>query len=750
MAIPKQVDAQRDFTAGELDPTAKRRDDDEFMKKGMRQLSNARVLNTGPATNRPGRNALAVRAVQPREEDVLMAPGVTYRLSFTNGNLTIYNSAGTQVFTEGGRVWTAATLHLIIFAVYQKQIFITCAGAQPEVLTWDGATTWTSALYVEDGSALGNKKTPFYRISPKGITMLPSANVGNINITFSANVLQAGHVGTRMRYVGAQITITGVTDGQHGTATVNQELFGTSTFFMVADPTGLFNIGDLVEEATTGAEGLVVSVTGPSTNAVGVQNLNKGWPATGTLVGPLQNLPYSSVSGGAPFAVAIWDEQVMDAFHGWPVSCFIDQGRLGFCNFPSVPGAIVWSAEGVPTTLDMKDFGPALVLPSDAIFELVPGKNRVLYVLPGPESAEMVFCDAGVFYIPITVTNPLKPGSVQFLSISSDGAGQVQPRRVGNIIVFADGGLNQLQSIIATGAYYRPFEITNLTDLHAHLFNNIQTIALPSSVTQFPERYAYVLNGDGTVALGKYVLDKDGQLAGKIGWLPWSGAGAVKWVAALNDAVIFSTAYTAGATTAFMLEQLDATLYLDASIPVNAIPTALTPPGGKGPLWWLPTATVDLMDGLIPLGPHATDANGFLVPTFPGEDFSSATLRAGFMWTGVWEPFMPGTQPGQDVGQRMKKRRARLEAYVMNSTGFRFAKLAGGEGNPNQPVAGTIVADKRIPAYNLGDDATKAPPLRERAYHYQPLGRAHDPRNAIVKDTPGSFTLVELAARISV
>jgi hypothetical protein len=296
------------------------------------------------------------------------------------------------------------------------------------------------------------------------------------------------------------------------------------------------------------------------------------------------------------------------------------------------------------------------------MFEIAPGKNRVLYTVPGPEGAEMVFCDAAIFYIAISATNPLKPGSVAFQKISSDGAGQVQPRTVGNVIVFADGGLNMLQAIIATGAYYRPFEIQNLTDLHAHLFNNIQAIALPTSVTQFPERYAYVLNGDGTIALGKYTLDKDSQIAGKIGWLPWNGAGVIKWISALNDAVIFVTAYTQGGTTAYMVEQLDATRYLDASLPVNAIPTPLTPPGGKGPLWWLPLATVDLMDGRLPLGPHATDANGFILPIDPGEDLTSATLRAGFTWTATWEPFMPAAPPGQDSGQRMKKRRAHLQA----------------------------------------------------------------------------------------
>ena len=99
-------------------------------------------------------------------------------------------------------------------------------------------------------------------------------------------------------------------------------------------------------------------------------------------------------------------------------SCF-DQQRLGFCNIPSVPGGVIWSAIGTPTDLLPDPSGGPT--PDTAIFELVPKKSRVLYVLAGPESSEFVFTDNGIYYIPISVTNPLKPGSVAFNLLSTDG-----------------------------------------------------------------------------------------------------------------------------------------------------------------------------------------------------------------------------------------------------------------------------------------------------------------------------------------
>ena len=69
---------------------------------------------------------------------------------------------------------------------------------------------------------------------------------------------------------------------------------------------------------------------------------------------------------------------------------------------------------------------------------------------------------------------------------------------------------------------------------------------------------------------------------------------------------------------------------------------------------------------------------------------------------------------------------------------------------PNLPALGSIVRDRRVPAYNLGDDANLPPPLREQAYGYKPIGRSHDPRAGIIKDTPGPLTIPEMAAKAGI
>jgi hypothetical protein len=305
---------------------------------------------------------------------------------------------------------------------------------------------------------------------------------------------------------------------------------------------------------------------------------------------------------------------------------------------------------------------------------------------------------AGAAGIPIAPTSPLKPGGVSFQLLSSDGAAQVQPRVSQELILYANAGQNSMMAVIATGAYLRPFNTRNLSEYHAHLFSNIAAIATPSADGTFNERYAYVMNGDGSIVVGKYTLQTIiAEVNPPIGWGPWSGGGAVSWVAAWSADVLFTSSYFG----TMICEILDDTEFLDAALPVNSLPAPFAPPAGKGPLWWIPGQRVFLMDqSTRPLGVYQIDANGFLIPQFHGgEDLTAASLVAGQPWTSIAEPFCPDANPGNDAKQRMLKRRVpRFSAYVIHSTGFRMSRLFSAKTTPSSPTLGTEQNSKRFPA----------------------------------------------------
>jgi hypothetical protein len=860
MAIPKILGAQRDFSAGELDKSAKRADENPVVKDGGRQMVNWRVLSPRSLQNRPGRSALFLAS--GRTEEVTMPGGAVFFLNFSIGSLKVFNYAGVQVFSAatmqlvpGGGAVSIPWLNLgrITWAQINYSIYLAFADGfpsnVPQVLTYNPTgATWLLAPFAETVTYGGQKRTMFYRVSPQNITLLPSAVTGNITITFSSAVLNAGMIGTRLRYCGRELTITGVSSGTAGTATVNQPLPPGQTLSYTT-LTGTINIGDVVLGGTTGAEGIVVAtssqqtllfvspfnyispsihvgdtvtqavpaaasgvvtgnsyyfdqtfyyvwltvtvpvagpffvavgggggnITGPNgsfgaqtATASGVTQITVQLIPTGagdvskiiqfagaeTVAGPSGSFALTANAVVAPQAVSVWDDEVMNLFRGYPASVFADQSRLGFTNFNDVPAGIAWSAIGLPTDLYVG------ALPSDAIFELAPDNSQVFYVIAGMESSEFVFTDRAIYYIPITPAVPLEPGATAFNKLSDYGClPDVQPRRAEQSIIYIKAGGTQVGAVQAPGAYYRPYVVDHISEMHSHLFIDHGlpiAIAVPTGPTQFAETYIYVVLASGSIVTGKYAMRQgliepgaEGKPA--IGWMPWTGAGLVKWVAARQSDVIFTRSYG----TVSVVERLDDNQYLDGALLVNVLPTPFIPPGGKGPLFVFPgpNTSVFLIDlGTRFMGTYQVDSNGFLVPQgIAGENLGSHLLVAGQDWTAIFEPWTPEAPPGQSQRQRLLKRRICYAAVrVTNSTGFVMARLFAGPLTPTSPALGTIMNTRRIDTWNQDDDPTQPAPQREDAFRWRPLGRSFDPRFAVIKDTPGPLLINEVTMEVTV
>lgn len=765
--MPHQIQgSQTDFSYGEIDVALKRADQHPARKAGLRQMANTRILNSGAIQDRPGRRAL-FPSTSNRIEKIMMSSGNAFKIVFAPNSVAIRSNAGVvlQTFTLQGNgaalPWVSqADISLIVYAIFNLQIVICFGNAmRPQVISWDGVAAWSIADYTE--LVIGSqKRTPFYRISPQGIGLLPGAVSGSTSLVASAPLFTAAHVGTRMRFVNRQMLITAVADNEHATVTVEETLPGFEVITFGADPSGTYSIGDEVIGSVSGSKGLVLQINAGA-NKIGIQliSTNSTVVTTGfyqqqvqaftiadTIVGPGGGLPATIVDPLLPpqASCTFWDEEVINPLRGYPASVFVDQFRLGFTNFSAVPGGVAWSAINSPTDLYVGANS------DNAMFEIAPGKVQIYFVVPGPEGSEFVFADKGVSYIPINETNPLRPGSVAFKKLSGDGAARVQPRLAQEAILYINAGGNSPMAVIATGAYLRPFNTKNLGEFHAHLFNNVQCIAAPGADGTFNERYAYVLNGDGSIAVGKYNADTLPSSAPVIGWGPWSGGGAVRWISAWDAEVYFTSSYFG----AGVCEVLDDTQYLDCAINVNAPTVPFTPPAGKGPLWFIPSQTVTLIDQVTrAMGTYQTDVNGFIVPqNNGGENLAIASLVAGQPWTMTVEPFAPdATTPGVDMHQRMELRQfSKFAVYVINSTGFKFASLFSAKQLPTSPPLGAIMQYRRVPAFNQGDDATKPPFLRETVESWTPSGSSYDPRVAIIKDTPGPLQILEIGMEVSI
>ena len=605
MAIAKVVSAQRNFTGGEADTSLKRADEIPLLKTAGRQMRNWRVLSSGSLQNRPGRSAVGLEG--PRVEEVFMQPTQEFYLAFGNTYLRVYNAAFTKVFDSGNVMpWTTSSVSAIVWCTdsVRLQIFIFFAGSQPQVLSWDGVSqtsTWTLVNYTAQlnlsgqGSGRGQSRVPFYRLSPLGVTLQPSAIFGSgITLTFSAGMnLVAGQVGTRIRFLNRQILITAVNNPTSATGTVEEPLYPGLQLACASDPSKIFSLGDEVIGSVTGATGIVAGFPGLLTDYYYIQiqsenNVGFLYNATSpavndTIVGPhgsvlLEN-GTNTLSPTTPYAVTNWDDEVMNSFRGWPAAGAFDQSRLILNNFPALPQFITWSALGNSYDLytDAKNAQPV-----NAIQELAPQKCTVRYVVPGMEGNEFVFTDIATYYIPINQTTPLQPGSVAFNTLATDGSAQVQPRNVQESIVYVGAGGTQVKAIQSIGAYNRPYIIDDISVLHSHLLINPVAIASPGPPTQFEERYFYILNSDGSILIAKYAIKMGLLDTANIGFLPWSGNGTATWISSApgKPDVLISSSYPPNAVG--IVEVIDNTQLLDSAILYNSPPASLAPQTGAG------------------------------------------------------------------------------------------------------------------------------------------------------------------------
>lgn len=762
MAIPKVISSQTDFSAGELDSTAKRDNDSPITKIGSRQARNWRVLNTGKPTIRPGRTAKYVQTGNGRVDQVRVLPGINYDLCFGgDGSLVVrLSSTGAIVATQVAATypWATATVDQIVWALVKtgatsSDVVICFPGMKTKLAQFDGVSAWTFADFAFQNDPSGQPYLPFYRIAAPNITMMPSGFTGAITVLFSAAVLNANHVGAYFRFGESRLRIDAVTNSTNANATCidilpRKETLQTNVPMSVAHQ---WAVGDLVLGGTTGCEGIVTAIN-EAASQITVQIINSrltGFSVGESIVGP--KTTNDSVVNLGPFtnpgAIAVWDEQIISDGRGWARSVSSDQGRLIFADLPGAPDTGIWSVEGLPYNFAIGDGNP-----TDAIADTIVGKPRIYHIMPHAHAGdEICFTDKGIFQIPISPTNPLKPGSIVFAPVTPEAASSVRPVVMQDAMFYVSAGGNRVIGISGDGAAFstRAYKVYDATAKHGHLFTTVKALALTTGDGNFPERYLYALMTSGAIAMAniRQQIDPDTKEP-YYGWLPWDGNGTVNWLSSLQSVLRFTTSYNAGAVA--ICEELSDAYYMDAIVPINAVPAAIAPPGGKGPLWWYVNSTFELMDGNKPLGPHSIDANGFVV-AINAEDLTSATLVAGLTWTSTLEPFIPPAKDGQDLQQRLRKRSiGRAQIYVANSTGFVFATLASEQQGINLPVPGTVVQSRRIPPWNQDDDPNLTPPLREKSYAFRPRGRANDPRCAIIKDTPGPLTPLEIALEVSV
>jgi hypothetical protein len=353
------ADIQVDFSAGQVNLSARRRNDLPFLKTGARVMRNFRPTTTGQARYRPGRTVL-YSSDAPRGDYFRVSTGEEFQIRFAAYAVEIVGVSGLLVASNTGPyLWGALDTPKINWAQAQDMIVICYPAMQPQMCIWDRtARVWSFAPYTfdTDNGVAGVTKRPYFRQSVLGATMSYSSVSGTPTLTCSSAYFSSLMVGQTISIVGQQVTITAVTDSQHATGAPTFRLPDTIAV-QVVDTTP-FRVGQIVSAVTQNIKFEVgfVDTVGKWVHGILLSQItfqSGQFNNSDTLVSPIGA---SKFGAGAPTAgntnlpTVQWQEEFMNGLQGWPASVSYDRSRLIFCNFPQAKNAILWSAVAAPQT----------------------------------------------------------------------------------------------------------------------------------------------------------------------------------------------------------------------------------------------------------------------------------------------------------------------------------------------------------------------------------------------------------------
>lgn len=726
MSLQSQIIRQRDFSAGEIDPDAIRRDDTDLLKSGVRYARNLVSTHTGALTRRPGRRLLfedagIVMDFKPFDD-------IVYKVVFVAGGVKIRRQDG-ELVKSLAATWASEDLDSLVFVAFDNEIFVAWKERVRVIKVAEGTLEWSISTY-SFGLGLDNaRQMPFYRFpETHGITMKVSSTTGTgITVRFSDPVLAAAHAGVVFRYAGRQLRIATVSSSTIATANVIEELPPTKNI-TVSNASG-FSIGQTVETDVTNAKGEIAAISGNIITVVLLDNLTLP-DTTDKLVGPTANSKITLVASAPPAAILQWDEQFVSDYRGWPRSVSKDRERLIMTNFPQKKNAILWLATGENRN------GLIGSDADNAMLEFISAECQVFHVVGGYD--EFAVTDSGVFFVPISVGEPLKPGSVEFRPVFSSQIANIHPVEVTEGLIFVDKSMTGIYAVSATGQTARPYLANEINRFHRHLFNDVKSIVATPATTEFPSRQIFVVNGDGTVVAGQFNPDTN-----YVGWLKWDSSGKVRSVSGEYGSVVFMTTYPLGGGSIGVAEELDYSLLCDCAKIVDTGSAADSLDLSTGEALTLstgaPLTLSDLAVGFFAGETVSVHADGFyfgevavssagVISGFGGYD----TITIGIDYDWRFRPLFTRFDDGSPVGQGEKRRKIENMMLTVRET---------------QEFQ---VGNRVFGSYRGGDDMSEPVPLRDETYRYREVGRSYDPDVGIRQTFPGHFKIIELATRITV
>lgn len=659
--MARRFDFESSFSTGEIAPELLLRADLAPRNEALKTARNIHLLQGGGFRRRHG--SLDVAAMP--DDAVIKTLGLGLSnltlLAFLPGKFRHTNLDGSLIQQITGCPWGSGDLRTMQIAVSPDEIIVTSQSFWPQQLARPLGGSWTRADFAFLPGLNGSTRQPYWRYADPGVSLAPSAYTGSITLTASNPVFSAAYVGTRLRYVGIEISITAYTDTTHLTGTVVGNLYPTIAITVV-DSTG-FIVGQEVQGEDSQVTGVVAAV--PDATHVDVLLINGyAYPnTTEKLVGPTAVTAITAVGLiGTPAVTSQWDEQMISAVHGYPGSCAFHRTRLLLGDFPNAKNGFAASAIG-----EINDFDVGTGLDSDAISETV-GRDASLDIKHFGSTEQLIMLtEAGSFYIPEQVSAPLSPTNIDVLKIGPEAVGTPQPVLVSEGLLFTEAVSGRVMGAIPTGNVRRSWEIADLSELAFHMMGTPVALELIPANSE-SDRLLFNLRDDGKFAVMAY--RRSGQ---STAWALWDTMGLWRSMTNAGGDLFTVVQRTIAGTPVYRLEKVSSSVYGDGVVSM---------PGGDLSHLNGQVCTVWTTAGAY-VGPFTITAGA--VVGLPPE---ITTYKVGFDFTLEAET-VPPVDPNTGIARRSRFPRVYLD--VVGTLGVRINGFApAGYINGDGTIGGTI------------------------------------------------------------
>lgn len=720
--MAKRTITQRSFVLGEVRNEFLEAKDLEVRGASVRGGLNARIKATRTLTARPG--TYHVRQAEEAYDilEVRPADDLVFGLMISDARLDVISDTGATVFSVLSVPWSDAST--VWVELFREKTIIGCPSGIFTLDYDDGA--WSLKTYEFDSAPGGGLAQPYW-VFRKGVLITPSATTGNITITASEPIWTVGYVGLRVRYNRREILITG-----YISPTVLQgevvALLPNSFRLTVADAS-TFRVGDPVTGQDTDYQGVVSAISGNNLDVLTLEFLDGPDLAEG-LSNPRGSSDVTAKTVIPALASGIWDEPLISPVRGYPRAASSGAGRLVFVDFPLVPDLIAASS-----TRAVTDFLVG-VNDDDAIARQCGDNSpRFLHVLNAGDL--LLFSDRGLYYVSLRDNGILTPSTFNAVLFDKRAANSVRPVAVDDGVIFVEASGESIAACLLDGNIYLKWSVRTISIYHNHLIKTPRKLCGPSIYSELPEKYLFVINGDGTAAVMSWSQDFEPET---VGFLPWETQGEFVSISRVFGGYWAIVDRQIGASTKRFIERFAEDAKMDCTCPTSA-------------------------SGVLEVNGSALVINGS-----PLEIVSSGALPLAGATIGIYgQGWFGGTRvvaangsvsdisdmpEGTTCGLIFETRILVWPVEHVESpyTGIRKARLVSGSVSILSSGPFAVRANnstRRLGDYAAFDPLDAAPALQTRVHRFVVWGNRDHPELEIIHDEPGEFQILAITQEVT-